>query len=185
LLRHGSSRAPACEFDSGPARLLRRAHVQAHRSRGRHPHRVEPGVMEERTVRPAAIVIFGASGDLTKRKLFPAVYNLAVSGLVPPTFAVVGVARRPKPVFESEMHENVAKFSRRKPVDPAVWNELKKGIAYVQGEFHEPATYEKLKTELTRLDRERGTQQNRVFYLAVAPDQVPTIVKGLRTSGLV
>jgi glucose-6-phosphate 1-dehydrogenase len=143
------------------------------------------GMPQDRTVKPAVLVIFGASGDLTKRKLFPAVYNLALSRLLPAGFAAVGVARRPKPDFAAEMRENVGKFSRRKPVDEATWNELAKRISYVQGEFHEAQTYGKLKTELDRLDGERGAQSSRVFYLAVGPDQVPAIVRGLAESGLV
>ncbi|MFT3769877.1 MAG: glucose-6-phosphate dehydrogenase [Minicystis sp.] len=143
------------------------------------------GMPQERTARPCALVIFGASGDLTKRKLVPAVYNLALSRLLPGGFAVVGVARRPLPSFADDMKANVARFSRRKPVDEATWSELARGISYVQGEFHEAATYERLKAELTRLDAERGTSQNRVFYLSVGPDQVSTIVRGLREHGLV
>jgi glucose-6-phosphate 1-dehydrogenase len=143
------------------------------------------GMPQERTVRPTALVIFGASGDLTKRKLVPAVYNLALSRLLPGGFAMIGVARRPKPDFADEMKANVAKFSRRKPVDEATWAELAKGISYVQGEFHTPETFAKLKAELERLDAERGTAKNRVFYLSVGPDQVAPIVRGLRESGLV
>ena len=143
------------------------------------------GMPEERTVRPCALVIFGASGDLTKRKLVPAVYNLALSRLLPGGFSMVGVARRPKPDFADEMKQSVAKFSRRKPVDEATWADLAKGISYVQGEFHLPETFAKLKAELERLDAERGTGKNRVFYLSVGPDQVATIVRGLRASGLV
>jgi glucose-6-phosphate 1-dehydrogenase len=140
---------------------------------------------QERTAAPCAFVIFGASGDLTRRKLFPAVYNLALSRLLPGGFAVVGVARRPKPDFADEMKGGVAKFSRRKPVDEATWAELAKGISYVQGEFHEADTYEKLKAELARLDEARGTGGSRVYYLSVGPDQVSTIVRGLRQHGLV
>ncbi len=143
------------------------------------------GMPDDRTVRPCALVIFGASGDLTKRKLVPAVYNLALSRMLPGGFAMVGVARRPKPDFADEMKDSVAKFSRRKPVDETTWVELAKGISYVQGEFHEPETFAKLKAELSRLDAERGTSQNRVFYLSVGPDQVAPIVRGLRKSGLV
>jgi glucose-6-phosphate 1-dehydrogenase len=143
------------------------------------------GMPEERTAKPSALVIFGASGDLTKRKLIPAVYNLALSRLLPGGFAVVGVARRPKPDFTDEMKEAVSRFSRRKPIDEATWNDLARGVSYVQGEFHDPATYVALKAELGRLDVERGTSQNRVFYLSVGPDQVSTIVRGLREHGLV
>jgi glucose-6-phosphate 1-dehydrogenase len=143
------------------------------------------GMPQERTVRPTALVIFGASGDLTKRKLVPAVYNLALSRMLPGGFAMIGVARRPKPDFADEMKGHVAKFSRRKPVDESTWADLAKGIRYVQGEFHEATTYAKLKEELEKLDAERGTSKNRVFYLSVGPDQVATIVRGLRESGLI
>ena len=151
----------------------------------RETNPLREGMPHERTAKPAALVIFGASGDLTKRKLVPAVYNLALSRLLPGGFAVVGVARRPKPDFAEEMRASVAKFSRRKPLDEATWAELARGISYVQGEFHEAATYERLEAELERLDAERGTSQNRVYYLSVGPDQVSSIVRGLRERGLV
>jgi glucose-6-phosphate 1-dehydrogenase len=142
------------------------------------------GMPHEQSLQPAALVIFGASGDLTRRKLVPAVYNLALSRLLPERFAVVGVARRPMPDFIELMQAGVAKHSRRKPLDLATWSELAKGVSYVQGEFHHAGTYEKLAAELTRLERTIGTR-SRVFYLAVAPDQVPTIVEGLHAAGLV
>ena len=143
------------------------------------------GMPEEHRVAPAALVIFGASGDLTKRKLLPAVYNLALSRLLPGGFAVVGVARRPKPDFVDEMREGVAKYSRRRPLDEGVWADLARGVSYVQGSFDDPETYARLGAELARLDRDRGTRGSRIFYLAVAPDQVPLIVRGLREAGLV
>ncbi|MFO0757926.1 MAG: glucose-6-phosphate dehydrogenase [Byssovorax sp.] len=143
------------------------------------------GMPDETVVAPTALVIFGASGDLTRRKLFPAVYNLALSRLLPGGFAVIGVARRPKPDFAAEMKENVAKFSRRKPLNDAIWNDLAKGISYVQGDHNDPETFTRLKAELDRVDAERGTGKNRVFYLSVGPDEVPKIVRGLRESGLV
>lgn len=143
------------------------------------------GMPDERTVAPAALVIFGASGDLTKRKLLPAIYNLGLSRLLPGGSAVVGVARRPKPEFAKEMREAVAKFSRRKPLDDATWSELEKGLAYVQGDFRDPTLYERLGAELQRLDAERGTTESRIFYLAVAPTEVPVIVRGLCDAKLV
>src|SRR5512147_1668855 len=110
------------------------------------------GMPTDLTVKPAVLVIFGASGDLTKRKLIPAIYNLALSRLLPGGFALVGVARRPKPDFADEMKQNVAKYSRRKPLNEAAWSDLAAGISYVQGEFGADETYAKLKAELERLD---------------------------------
>jgi glucose-6-phosphate 1-dehydrogenase len=154
-------------------------------SNEKEPNPLREGMPQDRTVKPCVLVIFGASGDLTKRKLVPAVYNLAQSRMLPGGFAMVGVARRPLPGFADQMKEAVNKFSRRKPVDEATWTELAKGISYVQGEFDKPDTYEKLKTELEKIDGERGTGGNRLFYLSVGPDQVATIVRHLRASGLV
>jgi glucose-6-phosphate 1-dehydrogenase len=143
------------------------------------------GMPNDRTAPPCVLVIFGASGDLTKRKLVPAAYNLALSRLLSQNAAVVGVARRPLPEFVAQMKEATAKFSRRKPLDEAVWNDLARRTSYVQGEFHDPETYLKLGAELARLDQELGTQGSRVFYLAVGPEQMPTIVHGLCDAGLV
>jgi glucose-6-phosphate 1-dehydrogenase len=144
------------------------------------------GMPEERAARPCALVIFGASGDLTKRKLVPAVYNLGLSRLLPSGFALIGVARRDKPDFADEMKGNVAKFSRRKPLDDTTWHDLSQGITYVKGDFEaDPTTFDRLKAALAKADEERGTAGSRVFYLSVAPTEVPKIVRGLREHGLV
>src|SRR6478609_10507220 len=95
------------------------------------------GLLDDRTGDACAVVIFGASGDLTRRKLMPALYNLAVSRVLPGNFAVVGVARRKKEdaEFRTEMKDGVAKFSRRK-VDPALWDDFERSISYVCGDFN-------------------------------------------------
>ncbi|MBK8259004.1 MAG: glucose-6-phosphate dehydrogenase [Polyangiaceae bacterium] len=149
------------------------------------PNPLREGLGSDQSTPPCAFVMFGASGDLTKRKLMPAVYNLALSRLLPTGFGVIGVARRPKPDFEAEMRADVSRFSRRKPLDEAAWRDLAAGLSYVQGDFADPATFASLKEALAQLDATRGTQHSRVFYLAVGPDQVPAIVRGLRESGLV
>jgi glucose-6-phosphate 1-dehydrogenase len=142
---------------------------------------------EDRTSDGCAVVIFGASGDLTRRKLVPALYNLAWGGSLPARFAIVGVARREKSdgSFRAELREAVAQFSRRKPIDAALWGEFERGIRYVRGAADDPSTYAALKATLERLDVERGTQGNRLFYLAVPPAEFGHIVKGLRASELV
>jgi glucose-6-phosphate 1-dehydrogenase len=133
-------------------------------SRGSH-NPLRKGLVEERTAEACAVVIFGASGDLTRRKLMPALYNLGISRSLPSGFAVVGVARRDKThdEFRAEMKEGVTKHSRRKPIDPAMWQDFERGISYVAGTFEAKDTYDKLKAHLDELDRDRGTRKNRLF----------------------
>src|SRR5579863_1728558 len=151
------------------------------------PNPLRRGLVEDRTSDPCAVVIFGASGDLTRRKLMPALYNLAWARSLPGGFAVVGVARRDKndESFRAEMREAVSSFSRRKPIDNAVWSDFERGISYVRGAASDPATYEALRAHLDRIDGERGTNKNRLFYLAVPPSEFGPIVEGLRASHLV
>jgi glucose-6-phosphate 1-dehydrogenase len=145
------------------------------------------GLVEDRTGDACAVVIFGASGDLTKRKLMPALYNLAVSRALPGGFAVVGVARREKShdAFRAEMKEGVASFSRRKPIDGTVWSDFERGVTYVSGTFEDPATYERLRKHLEDVDKERGTRGNRLYYLAVPPAEFGVISRCLREANLV
>lgn len=151
------------------------------------PNPLRNGLVEDRTGDACALVIFGASGDLTRRKLMPAVYNLSLSRSLPSGFAVVGVARRDKSneQFRAEMKEGVAQFSRRKPIDAAVWEDFERGVSYVKGAFGEAQTYVDLKKHLEELDKERGTRGNRLYYLAVPPSEFETIVQKLKDSGLV
>jgi glucose-6-phosphate 1-dehydrogenase len=133
------------------------------------------------------MVIFGASGDLTRRKLVPALYNLAVSRSLPSGFAVAGVARREKSPddFRAEMKQAVSQFSRRKPIDPAVWGDFERGVTYVPGTFEDPKTYATLKAQLEQIDHERGTGGNRLYYLAVPPAEFAVIMRNLKDAGLV
>jgi glucose-6-phosphate 1-dehydrogenase len=137
--------------------------------------------------KPTAIVIFGASGDLTHRKLMPALYNLAYGRLLPGRFAVIGVARSEKSdaSFRAELREAVANFSRRKPIDAALWTEFEKGISYVRGSVSDPATFQTLRERLDRAAADAPEGQNRLFYLAVPPSEFGPIVEGLRAAQLV
>jgi glucose-6-phosphate 1-dehydrogenase len=145
------------------------------------------GLVEDRTSDACAVVIFGASGDLTRRKLMPALYNLAVGRSLSSGFAVVGVARREKSTeqFRAEMKEGVTAFSRRKPVDPTVWGDFERGISYVRGAFDDPATFATLKQHLEDLAKERATRNNCLYYLAVPPAEFGVIVRNLKDAGLV
>ena len=145
------------------------------------------GLVEDRTGDPCAVIIFGASGDLTKRKLMPGLYNLALSRALPGGFAVVGVARRQQSdeIFRQAMREGVGKFSRRKILDEAVWSDFERGVSYVSGTFEDPKTYTDLAKHLDALEQERGIGKNRLFYLAVSPNDFGTITRHLKEANLV
>jgi len=134
---------------------------------------------------PCAIVIFGATGDLTHRKLVPALYNLAADGNLPPSVSVVGFARRDKTdeIFRTELEEAARKFSRQK-INDEVWASFASSIFYHRSAFDQSEGYDALAERLDALDRERGTRANRLFYLAAAPDQFQVILENLSRSGL-
>ncbi len=145
------------------------------------------GLETERVGPPCAVVIFGASGDLTHRKLIPALYNLDVSRLLAAGTAVVGFARREysDASFRADAKTATAKHSRRKPLNEAVWNDFEQGLFYVQGNYDDEASYVKLRETLEQLDASRGTSGNRVFYLSTPPDVFGTIATHLAKAGLV
>ena len=134
---------------------------------------------------PCAVVIFGATGDLTHRKLVPALYNLAADGALPPTVSVVGFARRDKTdeVFRRELEEAARKFSRQKISDD-LWAVFASSIFYHRSEFDSLEGYQSLAKRLDELDGQRGTRGNRLYYLSAGPDQFPIILENLRESGL-
>lgn len=144
------------------------------------------GMRLERTAEPCAFVIFGASGDLTKRKLVPALYRLVQERLLPAEFAIVGLARTEmtSEEFRARMKESVEEFSEAKRVDEDVWNSFAQGLYYQTTDINNAADYEKLSGLLAQVDRERGTQGNRIFYLSVAPKFYGQAVKQLGDHGL-
>jgi glucose-6-phosphate 1-dehydrogenase len=132
------------------------------------------------------MIIFGATGDLTHRKLLPALYNLALEHPLPAGFSVVGFARRAysDEQFRQQALESINAFSRQKPVNPQVWESFASGMYYLESNFHEPTGYEKLVTLLNRIDHERGTGGNRIFYLSTPPSQYSEIIQNLGVAGL-
>ncbi len=136
---------------------------------------------------PCVIVIFGATGDLTARKLFPALYNLMRDGALPAHFAVVGVGRRQKSneQFRQEMHDAVNKFSRVKPVDENLWSSFQNQIFYHVSDFDDGNGYDRLKTVLADIDQKQGTRGNRVFYLSTQPKYFTDIVEHLSKHQLI
>ena len=134
-----------------------------------------------KTAESCILVIFGATGDLTARKLVPALYNLAREGQLPGHFACVGFARRPKTSeqFRDEMLQAINQFSRSKPVDMNLWKVFSQQLFYLQSNFDEDQGYEKLNQLLLQLDSQLGTKGNRVYYLSVQPSYFPTVVEKL------
>ncbi|MBV8295739.1 MAG: glucose-6-phosphate dehydrogenase [Acidimicrobiia bacterium] len=141
---------------------------------------------DDRPAPPAVFVIFGASGDLTSRKLMPAIERLAVRRLLPPGFAVVGVARTEMTDddFRERMQELVEKGGGGGPEVRHVWESFVGAFRYVAGDYDSPSTFEKLKQVLEELDSERGTAENRLYYLATPPSTFPTVITALNDHGL-
>ena len=140
---------------------------------------------QERLQLSAAMVIFGGTGDLTHRKLMPALYNLIYNGLLPDAFVVVSVGRREKTTeqYRDEVYASLHKYSRNK-IDPELWTRLRELIYYYQFDFTDMTGYTPFKTFLNQMEEERQTGGNKIFYLAVAPDYFATIVSGIHQGGL-
>jgi len=146
----------------------------------------EPG-QSRRIVDPCILVIFGATGDLTARKLIPALYNLTREGQLPSQFVCVGFARRPKSheEFRAEARDAITKYSRIKPIDETLWNAFKEQIFYHCSEFHDTQGYQKLDGFLKDLDNRFGTKGNRVYYLSTQPSFFPLVCENLHKNNLI
>lgn len=133
---------------------------------------------------PCAMVTLGASGDLTHRKLIPALYKLFKSQLLPEGFSLIGISRTPETdeSFRSKMKEAVGAYFE--PPDPEVWSRFEKTLFYLPGNVDSPDVYRDLIELFSKLDKERGCCGNRLFYLAVSPQLYPTIIEHLGKSGL-
>jgi glucose-6-phosphate 1-dehydrogenase len=138
------------------------------------------GLRLRRTPEPCALVVFGASGDLTRRKIFPALYSLAFRRLLPEGFAIVGVARTEEgdDEFRERMKAAVQEFGRD-PFRDDVWSGLAEGMRYVATDFADEGGEDRLVEVLSELDEQRGTAGNRVYYLAVPPSVIATLVEAL------
>jgi glucose-6-phosphate 1-dehydrogenase len=140
----------------------------------------------DRVAPPAVFVVFGASGDLTSRKLIPAIEALALRRLLPGGLSVVGVARTPMSdqEFLERTREQVEKAGGGGPQAKHVWDAFAGGFRYVAGGYGDPDTYVRLQKVLEELDRDRGTAENRLYYLATPPGTFPVIVSCLAAAGL-
>jgi glucose-6-phosphate 1-dehydrogenase len=141
------------------------------------------GLQIERSAEPCVVVIFGASGDLTKRKLVPALCSLAEGQLLPSSFAVVGFAR--KPWGDDEFRKAQEEFVGTDRLATPLWKSFQESMFYLTSDFSDPAGYKKLAEVLAKLDRERGTCGNRLYYLSTPPGVYSGIVRQLGAAGLV
>ncbi|MBI3537372.1 MAG: glucose-6-phosphate dehydrogenase [Chloroflexi bacterium] len=139
------------------------------------------GLTSARVPPPNILVIFGATGDLTQRKLVPSLFDLYCDKRLPNAFSIVGFARREKSheLFRDELRAAVNQFSRHKTDGNPRWEDFARGIFYHQSEFEDANGYARLAQFLDELDQERGAQGNRLFYLATAPEYYPTIIAQL------
>jgi glucose-6-phosphate 1-dehydrogenase len=144
---------------------------------------VKPSV---RPAEPCAIVIFGAAGDLTKRLLLPALYNLAQSNLLPQKFAIIGVAHTviSQDDFRSKLNRDIHEFATV-AIDDRIWQQFEQRSYYLSGEFQDAKTYQQLQDLLTQVDRECSTQGNYLFYLATSSSFFCDIIAQLGAAGLV
>jgi len=144
------------------------------------PNPLLEGLRVRRRPDPCLLVIFGASGDLTEKKLMPALYALAVRRLLPERFGIVGAARSEETddAFRERMKAAVQKYARD-PFKEDTWNELAAGIHYVTLDFADTEAEGKLADRLMQLDEERGTLGNRVYYFAVPPSAIGTLVEAI------
>jgi glucose-6-phosphate 1-dehydrogenase len=149
------------------------------------PNPLRTGLQTSRNPEPCVIVIFGVTGDLTARKLMPALYDLAVELPLPEGFSIVGVSHRDwsQDDFRAEMRQAIVKGARR-PVDDDGWDLFAQGMFYVRGDFRADETFNSLGKTLDQIDQERGTHGNRLFYLATAPNFYADIIAGLGRTGV-
>ena len=184
--------APAPAPSKDAPRTMRELRLAASAGRKRRPtpkampNPLREGLRLERVPDPAIFVLFGATGDLSHRKVFPALYQLWRTHLLPHEFLIVGMGRRPytDDAFRAELRGALDKYSRVQPIEAEAWDELAERIVYHRCDFADPNGYATLAERLDKIDDERGTRGNRLFYLATQPSAFAEIVGLLGRVGL-
>ena len=140
---------------------------------------------EHRSLKPTSIIIFGATGDLAKRKLFPAFYNLYIDGRMPEQFTIfaLGRADNTDEHFKNYIKENLEQFSRRK-MKPEDWEGFQTHIVYFQHQLDQENSYQELYHKLQDFDTAYGVRANRLFYLSIGPDFITTISNHIKKTAL-
>ncbi|MCF2706515.1 glucose-6-phosphate dehydrogenase [Arcanobacterium haemolyticum] len=145
--------------------------------------RAVPDSRLQRIAMPCGIVLFGITGDLSKRKILPALYDLANRGLLPPSFSIVGVARKPREDLLAVIEESMRSGAKTEVTDTTL-HQLLEGVRIVTGQYDDDQTYRDLGAMMSKLDETRGTSGNFAFYLAIPPELFPTVLGGLGKAGL-
>jgi len=138
------------------------------------------------TPEPCTLVIFGGSGDLARRKLVPALYNLFLDGTLPSNFAVLGIGRKSlsDEDFRAGTREGIIAYSRQRLADQP-WSEFERHLCYLSGGIEDPQSYEAIKTRLEKIEAEHSLPGHRLFYLAIPPASYASACEGLQRAGLV
>ncbi|MBI4400871.1 MAG: glucose-6-phosphate dehydrogenase [Nitrospirae bacterium] len=149
-------------------------------------HAFTPDTARSLAAEPCTLIIFGGSGDLARRKLVPALYNLLLDGILPPNYAVLGIGRKPLSDldFRTSSREGVEKYSRQALVDRK-WAEFETHLFYLSGAIDDPDLYENLKARVEKMEADLRLPGHRIFYLAVPPTSVASACEGLQRAGLV
>src|SRR5258708_54803 len=149
----------------------------------RHPFL--QGLSKHRGAPPTVVVIFGASGDLTARKLIPAVYNLSFDSLLPADFFLVGYGRKaiPDEEFRALAAGAIKEFSRRE-LNPEVWGRVAAHTSYVAGGYDEKASFDRLAAHIDEIEKKLGRDVQRLFYISTPPSVFAPILSNLGASGL-
>jgi glucose-6-phosphate 1-dehydrogenase len=150
-----------------------------------HPHPGEP-VVRAAVPDPCVLVLFGATGDLAHRKLFPAIYELARGGLLPEQFALIAYSRSAldEEAFRRDIRESLAQHARSRPLDEAAWARLSERIECMSGAYDDPAAFAQLRERLERAHRRFGTRGNQLYYLSTPASTFPGLLSGLAHAGL-
>jgi glucose-6-phosphate 1-dehydrogenase len=136
-------------------------------------------------VEPCTVVIFGGSGDLARRRLVPALYNLLLDGLLPEKYAVLGLGRKQMTdeEFREVAREGITRFSRQALIDEK-WRDFAGHLFYQSGDTEDPATFQQIKQRAEEIERQFGLPGHRIFYLSIPPSSFTTVCQGLEQSGL-
>ena len=148
-----------------------------------NPLRSAPDSRLQRIAGPCGIVLFGITGDLSRRKILPALYDLANRGLLPPSFTIIGVARKVDPSLPEKV-EAAIREGANTPVTETTLKQLMSGLVVVNGQYNDVETYRSLGHTMDRMSAERGTNGNYAFYLAIPPELFPIVLGGIGTAGL-